>query len=789
MGCRVSKLKKVPKRTLKEGSVIRDEHDETVVEGDGAFSEVDLMEKREEEVIRKDLDETPELFVLNNVLFGTRFLRNYRDDINKVYRQIEKTDDQYWEPDLVMARANRNMIFRPMHGPKKDVAEPLVTRRIYVPMNEFIGVHNPFDDDSPGGLMGNGDSKYQVTIEEGKRDGYVKLQRINVEHEFPNTKDTLSVIQSSHTSGSSDTESTGTWMGTEENRQLVNDQFEEGTLDDCFVFRRNKKADVDLDLEELDHENLNDDDVYDIISYLPPKKFMQYFQSKVFKENIKEQLGLVQYEIDRAQVDKHSPGKIFCNLRDGNGNCYPVEIVPCLKCTWPSRQTYDFTAKHSNGKFRWPTDEMLKELTKLQCALVPSKKLLKGNSISNRPNNRSDLEWEIKFPLAESYLETVLRPEQIKCYLALLTLFKEHLEPYTKGHGVTPEHLLTLILWESEKSYQGWPEHRLGLKLRDIITHISNSLCQRNLKDFFIRNRNLLKNVSRKHLEFANELFHRVKESPLTYFIRALRNIRHTTGSFYPPLDYKALLDILYKTDWQEVNYLTLDDDKSESNQERKPKFRDAEKQLAYVKERERRKKLMKQNEMKSHSGQNGLVSYSVAHAERRGSCDSIDINWECEQKFHKQKKIALLKFFIDHHMDMARVSLKIATLKQTLLYLKQARHLAKILQSETELFPEESLRLLEEIRVEEDKVMATMEENLRKFGHTDAPEIDEKEDEEDEEDVLSGLDDVEGFEEEQEEEEEEKDVYAEVIRQIRQTKINLRALSRQFNSSFIEGD
>lgn len=130
-------------------------------------------------------------------------------------------------------------------------------------------------------------------------------------------------------------------------------------------------------MEDMDHENLTDEDIYDIVSYLPSRKFMKFFQSKLFKDSIAEKLGLIQYEVDNAVVDEHIPGKIFCNLKDDNGNDYPVEVVPCLKSSWPSKQTYNFFEgyrqcdEEDSDAFQWPTEEMLREIKNLECALVP----------------------------------------------------------------------------------------------------------------------------------------------------------------------------------------------------------------------------------------------------------------------------------------------------------------------------------------------------------------------------------------------------------------------------------
>lgn len=161
-------------------------------------------------------------------------------------------ESRFWEPDVVMEKANRNVIYRPIHG--RNVAEPLVTRRIYVPMNEYVEVVDPENDYQE--VKEHSSSRYQVKIEESKRPGegsfrrpasegleccssagFVKLQRINdlADHDGISLKDILEAA-SSHVSGSSDTDSVSTSIGTEP-PQLKDQNGDFRSLDDCFVFR------------------------------------------------------------------------------------------------------------------------------------------------------------------------------------------------------------------------------------------------------------------------------------------------------------------------------------------------------------------------------------------------------------------------------------------------------------------------------------------------------------------------------------------------------------------------
>lgn len=78
MGCQPSKLKKINRISKK-----MEEHPEKYDQSDQCdFSDAALIEQEDREwisEIRNDLNNTPEIFVLNNVLMCTMFLRNYKE--------------------------------------------------------------------------------------------------------------------------------------------------------------------------------------------------------------------------------------------------------------------------------------------------------------------------------------------------------------------------------------------------------------------------------------------------------------------------------------------------------------------------------------------------------------------------------------------------------------------------------------------------------------------------------------------------------------------------------------
>lgn len=70
-------------------------------------------------------------------------------------------------PDIILDKVNKNIRFRPLHGPNKHSSETLAAKRLYV-INDTIEVVNSMDIpqytsiDKPA---------YQVRTEESKRKG------------------------------------------------------------------------------------------------------------------------------------------------------------------------------------------------------------------------------------------------------------------------------------------------------------------------------------------------------------------------------------------------------------------------------------------------------------------------------------------------------------------------------------------------------------------------------------------------------------------------------------------
>lgn len=384
----------------------------------------------------------------------------------------------------------------------------------------------------------------------------------------------------------------------------------------CISYRKIKKILTDTDLDEKDIEHITDEDLFDIISYINSKGFMKFFENNIFPNGVGTNLG---FEESEVRLAKSIPGKIFCTLFEGDKQT-SCEVIPALSIRWPHRQTLQFlmkAQKRPEGRRRYifPTQRMINEIEALNCVLVP-----KGYIRKKGQHTDSDLEWEIQFPQAERYLETFMSHAQAKCYLYLLALHKTYIEPKTSQLGLLTEHIRLFMLWECESNYSEWPEHRLGTKLMTLIKNLNIHIAKSDLRDFFIKEKNVLENIPKKYLRHAQKVFHEILEAPVMSFIKSLRNLRYTRGKdFYHPFEFDKLHDILIKSGMESTNPQITSEMNIPPNF-KKIKYLDTDIQVRHMKEAQKREKILKKRQ--EEVGKKNLKD----EEERRGSVDSIDM-------------------------------------------------------------------------------------------------------------------------------------------------------------------
>jgi hypothetical protein len=668
-------------------------------ENDGGAMSEKSLDDLEVAKMKKELDETPETFVLNNLLMSVMFFEHFEKEKQRLMHSNRTTLEKELNPtllrdetiecvipDVIFEKVNKNVRFRRVHGSHKNTIEPLVARRMFV-VNDNIEVleskHTPQYSaiDKPS---------YQVVMEDTDHPGFVKLkcapsqerQIIPAENE---PKEQEPVPGSSTQSDDDIYEySTITKINTPQPLNITSCERRDTLPQSCFTMRTIKKYEQTTeDSDEEEQLPQVQQKFYETISYISANGFMKHFQNAVFPNSLGVALGFDSSEIGLA---KAIPGTIFCNLQDVDEDfcLLPCEIIPSVAIQWPVTMTFEFHTRSERPtmwnklgvEFRWPTNNMIKEISQINSVLIP-----KGYTPKRDKNPDSEIEWEVAFPKAHRQLDIHMSHTQIRAFLFLLTIYKTYMElPDKQYNGLSVDHIRNHMYWECESNPRDWPEHRLGTKLVLVLKSLMKKLSARHLPDFFIKKKNMFVNVPNKHLSHAQRILHEVLESPAVHFIGALRNLRYMNSKFYPQLDLKRLYKIL-TTD----NAITLFNsaliDMRPPNMFPKNRAPPVQGDNNYKKdvlwrmnkEKQIREKVLQKKREQQNKNLNN---------ERRASVDSIDFDWQCEKTFDTSKIREMLIFFIKHFLEMARKSRKLATQKHALFYLKQSYYLARLLEA-----------------------------------------------------------------------------------------------------------
>ncbi|XP_066145994.1 uncharacterized protein [Euwallacea fornicatus] len=647
-------------------------------------------------VIKKELKENVSVFILNNLIMGTQFFSDHREVITRLQhisaspqeKEMNKTllKDETMEctyPDAIMDEVNKNVIFRPPG--EFGESETLVTKRIYV-INDLIEVVNSGEIPQYTSID---KPCYQVKIDEAGRKGFVKLLQVEKNSPMVNSMEYDIDYDNPIPGPSSRSDSEYDYSRITDLRTPkpieVSDSFERrDTLPkSCFtrifvacdpknIFKNDSNNDSEKDMGELDVEDFTKE-----LVYINSNGFMGYFQNGLFPTTLGKSLGFSENAIKSA---KAISGKIFCDEFDTQTEVNrPFEVIPAVAIPWPEDQTIEFVYRDDRPTivdtrtgtiYKWPTSgpgSMIEEIRNMTAVLVP-----KGYAKKKGVNMHESLEWEINFPKAERYLEARMSHAQMKCMLLLLTLHKTFIAPVTQQNGLLVEHIRTHMFWECERDYRSWPEHRLGTKLLRVIKSLQHRLFLGVCPDYFIKERNLFENIPKMYLNYAQKLLLDVLANPVPFFIKALGNLRYSSGKFYTPLNLQILYEkIITKSAAIQQNpqlaYNIVP-------QLKRRIYKDPDRMVQHLKELKRKERIIKDRLRQKEEQQ----KYEEAeHANKM----EIDVEEPIDKELDMWKTKSILSIFIENFIAIGKESAELATISQGLFYLKQATYLAKILE------------------------------------------------------------------------------------------------------------
>jgi len=127
-----------------------------------------------------------------------------------------------------------------------------------------------------------------------------------------------------------------------------------------------------------------------------------------------------------------------------NTHCFGQEtdMVPHLKCkSWPEIAREWIFRKRCFG---WPSQEMINEIVKQGCYIVP---------VGSKVNNGSENEWRLSFNLAEKYPVFTFNHIQLMIYGLLTIILKEIISQHEDISELLCSYFLkTTLFWVIEET-------------------------------------------------------------------------------------------------------------------------------------------------------------------------------------------------------------------------------------------------------------------------------------------------------------------------------------------------
>ena len=122
---------------------------------------------------------------------------------------------------------------------------------------------------------------------------------------------------------------------------------------------------------------------------------------------------------------------------------YDCDFVPYLKCeSWPEIAREWICRKRCFG---WPSQEMINEIVKLGCYIVP---------VGIKVHNGSENEWRLSFNLAEKHLVFTFNHIQLMMYGLLKITLKDIIRQHEDISELLCSYVLkTTLCWVIEDRY------------------------------------------------------------------------------------------------------------------------------------------------------------------------------------------------------------------------------------------------------------------------------------------------------------------------------------------------
>ncbi|XP_076067927.1 uncharacterized protein LOC143040632 isoform X2 [Oratosquilla oratoria] len=417
-----------------------------------------------------------------------------------------------------------------------------------------------------------------------------------------------------------------------------------------------------------------------------------YFSSEYYMRNFEldfpglaEILGK-EHLVDLCEVQ--TPAILTHDINTAeNGPKFNTEFIPtiCMKewplsaigWSWRKRRTLKDT--ETKTLYRWPPQDRIFEILHHGCNLVPI-----GHYNPKEPSKLMKIEWQLQFIAAEKILLQSLGHVQIRLLLLVEALFFDHLRTVP---GLKTQHLRYILFWMCEHNFRDWTEEHLGIKLKEYLDALYESLSSLELPHYFVEDCNMLDTIPEKYLRQVQSTVQKMRLNLPIYLMHTLHQMR-TEGVYYPKLDILKLYNIVTKKDFgvQDINpqllAMTGGVEAGEGNAMNQPN--DTGEDVLYSSSDEEERNY---NQLRRKLDVERRRRKRVANEARDVL---VDLRWKppksdikLESKVQNVKGIRsgkVLEIFANHFIEMAKSSNEFRSYPQGYMYLLLASNMATLM-------------------------------------------------------------------------------------------------------------
>lgn len=367
----------------------------------------------------------------------------------------------------------------------------------------------------------------------------------------------------------------------------------------------------------------------------------------------------------------------------------PVTFWPEIAGEWERRKRPVVIDKRTNIKYRWPRPSQVESIVRQGCELITG-----GAHTHGRSSPNSKLEWQIAFNDAHETLLMSLTEHHLQALLWARLIFRHVLEPI----GVLSyQHLETLFFYMVEENYLNWQAATLGEQIKAIFEKLYSCTSKRRLPHYFVHKRNLLHSKAPRDLFKAQERTFRLNERFVVMTMQAMKQMQSSDSS-YPLPDFARLWEIVTTPLSLDSINPALSRPLSTSNIPAENKKRGKLQQpdgfwesVTKQQTTDKTQMMLRQERARLEAEEREKKAASMGDLDRDAIIGPFNVS---------QTK-CLLEFFIEHFIDVAKITNKRRYYDRSNVLLAQAANLASLLKEEGYFDQgEQYLQLIDELKL-----------------------------------------------------------------------------------------